>query len=651
MQKILDAIQRNFFTTGAFIFASGILLYFSLPFDPVVKIPILISVLALACFIVLRRYIWSLIFLFIFGFFYANAFTINLNTPILNHVIRNSEISGVITNVDFASDKTRIFIKTNDGTFRLTLTDGIRTVPSVGANITAKATVFPPSAPDAPGAFDFARWGYFHGISGTGYATEINIETQNINNSTRTKIHDHVSNFGNKTATMLVDSLVLGYSNALPDTDNNAFRGAGVNHIFSISGFHMTLLGGWLILIFYFIFRSIPWITRRIPAKYPAIIFTTLGLFLYLNISGSAVATMRAFLMAGLVAAAFLSGRNLLSLRGISMVFAGLLIINPHFLLDAGFQLSFAAVFGLVWFFGDIKSTKPNGFFWRAWRIFRGVILTSIIAGLFTAPLIAYNFHNIQIYGVIGNLVLLPIFSVLILPLAFISVIGAFFGLSTPLEWMSSMYNLSLEIANKIASLPFAQISVPFISGAAICLIILGFLCLILFGNGFKKLNTGLFSVFVATGIFLIITRPRPIFYASNDHELVAFIKDDGTLQFSKTKSSAHFFTFNTWRIMNSEEPDITVHRMGHGFTGKNYSLKCDHGLCIYQTPKWSLAYTVKFTQLVKNFDSMCNNNFIVSIFEINAPSCAAKIPQRGFTILENGKINFVPYRIWHSLH
>ena len=307
-------------------------------------------------------------------------------------------------------------------------------------------------------------------MTATGYADEIKIIKQNdANNINNMRQYLHT-----KSNSFLSDTLILGYKSAISQDVKDTWTATGVGHIWSISGFHMTLVGGWIFALFYLIFRSIPYITRRIPARIPAIICSWFGLLFYLFLSGIDVATIRAFLMTSLIFLAFIFGRNAISMRNICMAFCLIFLINPHYVMQPGFQLSFAAVFGLVWFWGDAQYVK-RGRIQKILRAIYATIMTSVIATIFTAPFVAAHFYALPIYGLIGNLILLPIFSFAIMPLVMISAFGA--GWATDIA--HEIYYWTLGIANWISDLPLSTISVPHISNTVMVLMIVGLVSII----------------------------------------------------------------------------------------------------------------------------------------------------------------------------
>ena len=633
--------QDNLFLWVPFIMAAGGALYFSASVEPHIPFAPLISVILFGLICLWRApIIIRTLLIFVFGFIYACAYTNIIDTPILNKNLRDVEISGRITNIDYTADKMRIYIRvpTNDLNINSNRDAVVRiSVASdeqlnINDEIRTTATLFIPGPLDVPGGFDFARWSYFNDITATGYADNITI-TRHSDNNIRQWIHNH-------TNSMLVDSLVLGYKHSLNSTDRTIWTSAGVGHVWSISGFHMTLIMGWLFTIFYFLCRLVPPIVRRFPAKHVAMACAWVGLILYLVISGHGVATIRAFLMTTLIGLAALLGRKAFSLRNVCLAFCALFLMNPYCIMTAGFQLSFSAIFGLVWFWTCINPKMPNN---RILRVLTTAILTAIIASLFTAPFIASHFYSLPLYSIIGNLVLLPVFSVLIMPLVILGMFAALIGFHFPLHIADIIYNSSLSVAEIIATLPSATIQTPYISNTAMCFIITGLTCIVLIKSFKAKINYIFGPIFIFIGTIMIFATPKPIFLTTSDHELVAFVHD-GDIQFNKTRTSNHYFTFDNWK------------KFAHISTNTpNTRAKHTKGLYMFSTPTIKIAYMQKFSALQDNIAKLCDDksvNYIVSYFDMNAPDCQHKILDGGFIIYESGKIIYLKHnRRWNNLH
>lgn len=651
MKEILEHQYKNLFLWVPFVMAFGAALYFSLGTEPVFRFPIIITILLGALIYKYKSIFVRIVALFAFGFFYAMSFTHIIDTPQIKDSFDFVHVNGTVNSVDFTSDSTRVLLNINaqqldeklpdkDLKIRVSIKEDDK-IPDVGDTIIGNIHIFHPSANYTPGSFDFARWSYFSKISGTGFFKNYEIIKSENHHELRTFIH-------NKANSNLTDALVLGYKKVIPEEQSTIWKSVGVGHVWSISGFHMTLIGTWLFMLFYLIFRSISYITKRIPAKYPAIICAWFGLILYLCISGISVATTRAFLMATLIFIATILGRGVLSLRNAALAFLIIFLINPFSIMNAGFQLSFAAIFGLLWFFDNKEYIKRSNIHKILHYIYLS-LMTALVATIFTLPFVIAHFGYIPIYSLIGNLVLLPIFSIAIMPLVIIGTIFALFGNHIILNLVDNVYDFALLIATHISNLPYANLTLPDIPNPILLLIIVGFLFLILTTKNdsekffIKNINYVLYISFLSTAILIYATQSKPLFYATQDHELVAF-NVNGNLQFNKSRASKHYFAFNSWYRFNGEkQPD------------KHKKYKCNRGFCIYNTPHWNLAYMQNFTATLDNFENVCKDkdiDYIVTTFETDSINCHDKIIKNGLIIYPNGKVTeIINRRPWHNLH
>lgn len=580
--------------------------------------------------------------LMLFGLLYAILYTHTIATPQITNPLRNLEIDGRVTNIDYTPDKTRLFISVpavqirsksgGDATIRVTIENN--DTIHIGDDIHATVNLFPPATAFAPETFDYARWAYFKGLSATGFITDYKTTIQSDGNGFNS-VRDYLHGCANSA---LSDALVLGYKNTIPRDEHAIWTAAGVGHIWSISGFHITLVSGWLFLIFFSIFRFIPYITRRVPARIPALICAWVGLMGYLMLSGMGVATVRAFLMTTLVFMAFIIGRNALSMRNICIAFCVIFLANPYYVMQAGFQLSFAAVFGLIWFWNKRQNFHTTRIGKISYAVYAAAA-TSVIATVFTAPFVIAHFYMMPVYGLVGNMVLLPVFSFAIMPAAVIGTIVAPIGWYWPLHIADICYAKTLTLAKHISEMPYANITMPHIPNTAMILIIIGLICVMLVRGRVRYILSG---AFVVMGIAVTAIAPRPVFYSSSDNILVAF-SYDGKLEFNKSKSSAHMFAFDTWKQINGE--DIGT---------PNIRRPADNGVWLYESKNFRLAYIQKFVPLAREIGALCRDetiDYIVSYFDIRAPHCAHKILRGGFVIYPGGRVRHsATPRPWNNL-
>ncbi|MDR0319261.1 MAG: ComEC family competence protein [Rickettsiales bacterium] len=674
--KFLESIIPNLALVAPFMLAMGIALYFGLDSEPAIAWPAVIAVLAAACIIrifILREnfkphnYAAAMLAMFVlFGFFYASAWARAVNTETMRRPWWDITVKGTVSRIDYTSDRARVWLKdteTNKGTPPMTMRITLAredSAPRIGDTVSIRANIYKSGLPDAPGAFDFAKWSYFNKIGAGGYAKEnhtVISESQggvrNFFQDARNEIHTNIALRASRNAVMLADSLVLGHSRAMTRIEADNIRASGLAHVFTISGLHMTLIGGWFFFIFNFIFRHIPPITRNFNAAKFAAVATWISLAGYLAISGAGVATIRAFAMASLGFLAVIAGRRAVSLRILCLCMFGLLLLRPHYALEAGFQMSFAAVFGLVYFFGGNREYEKRT---RAQKLKRALWLllaTSLISTIFTMPFVAHHFHAIAIYGEIGNLLCLTIFSVLVLPMTLFGTIAAMFGSFWLLEMAAKVYGFLYEIITFIAEMPSALVYIPSIPGFALACIAFGGAFIILMKGRARWLGTAA----ILLSVIYIFAKPEPIMYVSRDREVVALMTDNGHLRFNMPRSKENPFVFESWSGLNAEPyPERKMRKaFGKGFKGEKFSLEClkQSDTCIYKTKNWSAGIAFRFVGLAKNLDYLCENtDFIISFDKIDYPKCKARIIHENapFVIYPSGRVKFAPARrLWHN--
>jgi hypothetical protein len=247
------------------------------------------------------------------------------------------------------------------------------------------------------------------------------------------------------------------------------------------------------------------------------------------------------------------------------------------------------------------------------------------------------HFGKFPLYSLIGNLIFLPIFSFTIMPLILIGTLTAIFGFTMPNNLAHTIYEYTYQIAELIAKLPFANITVPHISNTSAMIFIIGFMCLILIKPIKIKVNYILFFVFMGLGTLCICMTPKPIFYTTYDNELIGILGTDGKLKFNKSRASNHYFAFDTWKQINNEETQTLNKRIKH-----------NNGVYRHN----NIVYIQKFVPLMKNIEKLCKDDsvdYIVSYFDINSQKCNNKFLRGGLVIYPNNSVKHTPSkRKWH---
>jgi competence protein ComEC len=216
--------------------------------------------------------------------------------------------------------------------------------------------------------------------------------------------------FGDQAA--LAASLLLAQRDGLDGDVRERFARAGLSHLLAISGLHVGLICGILLLT-----GSILRLGKRGAAVLAAV--GTVGYVLMLGAPHSAI---RAALQLVLLLAATMLQRPTRTEALIAAAALVLLLRDPGALLSPGFQLSFAGVIGLLVlrrpFLGLLGGAEPAGRVGRAWRWLADALATSTAATIATAPIVAWHFGHVAPVGIVANLVAIPLLSVTLPALA-----------------------------------------------------------------------------------------------------------------------------------------------------------------------------------------------------------------------------------------
>jgi competence protein ComEC len=244
-----------------------------------------------------------------------------------------------------------------------------------------------------------------------------------------------------------VRTMVVGERTDVPTAVEDGFRAAGATHVLSVSGLHLAVV---VALVFQLLRRLIacfPSCSLRVPPKVLASVLSLPACAFYTLLTGEAVATVRSALMASMVLGAAVVNRPLTLAASIAAAAILLLVQSPLSLLDVSFQLSFASVIGLGLFsrwllpHGPAKKSRwPRRML--AWLL--GSFSASLAASLVTMPLVAHHFGEITPAAPIGNLVLVPIVELVVLPCG---LVGSLLALAHP--WLGALPLLLAGLASR----------------------------------------------------------------------------------------------------------------------------------------------------------------------------------------------------------
>ncbi len=398
-----------------------------------------------------------------------------VQAPVLKKSVYTAALVGEILSVEPRDGRTRLVIapSTLDGVeprkipakIRISVQGAIAAVP--GDVFSGKAKLFPLSVPETPGDPDFARALYFDGIGGTGFALGRNYQIEPGNNAEtslfkqtgrlRLAIMARIDHVLPDLKAGLTNAILVGERGGVPPDLAEDLRKSGLAHLLAISGLHMGLLCGVVFFVTRLGLAMIPKLALRYPIKKWSAIAGFMVGALYLLLSGATVPTQRAFVMTAIVLFAVLVDRRAISLRLVAIAALVVMAVRPDAVLGASFQLSFAAVTGLVAFYQGpgtkwMASGKDMPIWERAGRYFFLLLITGVMVTAITAPIIGFHFGRVSLLGILANLVAIPLMAFWIMPCIVAILVLMPFGLEiVPLTMLSPGLEILIWLARLVA--------------------------------------------------------------------------------------------------------------------------------------------------------------------------------------------------------
>ncbi len=569
---VVEAQRGHLFPWTPVFFATGIGLYFALPQEPdllfwlgVVGATIVLAALLAT---VWRGQLVPAVFIFLLlGFAAAGYRSQSVAEPVLGFRYYGP-VEGRIVGIDrSASDKLRLTLDQvvlsrvgPDKTprkVRISLHGDqsyIKAEPGRIVGVTAHLT--PPNGPVEPGGFDFRRQAWFQGLGAVGYARTPAVSLAPAQTDPalwlwrlRMLISQDIKSRLPGTVGGVAAAITVGDRSGIPSEVMEDLRAANLAHLLAISGLHMGLLTGFVFASLRFGLATIPWVALRINTKKIAAIVALGAGAVYLALSGGNVATERAFVMVAVMLVAVLFDRRALSLRSVAMAALIVLALRPEVLTGPGFQMSFAATTALVAAFGWLRDRSV--FYQKVPRWAQGavaLIMSSLVAGLATAPIAAAHFNQVPHYGLIANLLSVPLMGSLVMPAAVLAALLAPFGLhgiglwimDAPLRWIVAV---AAEVASWDGALSFVQAPPP----ATLPLIALGGLIVVLWRHFTRALGL----VVVGLGVMLWVGTERPEILVSSSGGLVGVMGGEGR---ALSKPRGDGFAARSW-LENDGDP------------------------------------------------------------------------------------------------
>ena len=381
--------------------------------------------------------------------------TARVAAPVLDK-IRIVTLQGFIEEMDFRRNGARFLLRVHSAEglapeqtpFRVRLS--MRRAPpfEAGTYVRLKARLLPPARASLPGGYDFARDAWFARLGAVGNALgRIEVvpspESPGLAASAmmaidrgRNALARRIDKIVGGDSGAIAAAMVTGKRDLLSGEAKEVIREAGIFHIITISGVQMTLVAA----IFFVGLRRLLALSQTLALRYPikkwAALFAIAGAIFYDIATGSRVGTERALFMTLIMLASVLLDRQALTMRNLAIAAALVILIQPEAIMGASFQLSFAAVAALVAVYEarmaargrdePVKASRPVEGERKRMALETvkpllrrgplGLLFATFCATSATASFMAYNFHELSPYVLIGNPLTLTIIEIFAVP-------------------------------------------------------------------------------------------------------------------------------------------------------------------------------------------------------------------------------------------
>lgn len=400
-----------------------------------------------------------------------------------------------------------------------------------GEGMTVEAVLAPPRMAAVPGGYDFAFHAFFRRIAATGYAIAParagpDPEAEGLQRgiaALRWRMAERITRRLEGRSGALAAALLTGDRSRLAPEDVEALRSAGLGHMLAISGMHMALFAGGVFFAVRLAAAGLGRWSRRHDPAVPAALAALAAAAVYLALSGGAIPTQRAFIMTASALGAVLARRRVLSFHTLAIAMTAVLALTPEAVVTPGFQMSFAAVGALIAAAQLWQARRPPPAPLDVGRgvrqFFGGLGTTSLVAGLATSGFGAFHFHRVAAFGLIGNLLVMPVFTLIVMPAGILALFLMPAGLDgAPLVVMGAGLDLVLTLAHAVSGWPGAERTIPSAPGWVLALYGSGFALACAARGVWRGAGAGLMAVAIA----FWATADRPDLFISRDGVIVA---------------------------------------------------------------------------------------------------------------------------------
>lgn len=574
------------------MFGAGVGFYFSLSEEPLLTTTFCVFVCA--CFLTwdcrknaVRLLVCEFILSFCAGLFFTQLHVFSVSEPRIKKRTAPLSVTGTVQEVlEYPEGRSRVILKDvriasfpdwkTPAKIWLSLPAGLQ-APRTNDLIETEAVLSAPQTAGTPTGFDFSRQLYFQKIGATGTARNgFKILKKSNVSTVRGIVNEKIGNAMPAETAGVAKALITGSAKGIPLDIVQNYRDAGIAHILSVSGLHMSLLAGLVFAVTRTLLALIPPVALYWNTKKAAAGISLIVCFAYLHLSGASYPAQRSFIMLAFVLTAILFNRNALSVVSLGWAAFFILLFFPEALCSAGFQLSFAAVTALICVYETgigkyVRLTEKNeSVLFSFLSCLVAIALTTVIASIATAPFTVFHFRRLPVYSLIGNLLTSSVTGVWVMPALTAGTLMMPFGLEKPFLLLAS-FGISLinKSAETTAALPHAVYLFPPMPFWGLMTAVFGGLWFCLWRGRPRLWGLPVFFFSLTTPFFT----PLPDMYVSLS---AAAFKNEENLLVFKEGLSGQILKRN-WLEENRQERELTT--------------VCPYGLCVYEKNGFKIGY------------------------------------------------------------
>ncbi len=331
-------------------------------------------------------------------------------------------------------------------------------LPKYGQGVTIKATVKQPRGMSNPKSFDYKKY-----LAGKRVSAYVSVSPEHIKTTSeaktnlfiklgyflRNRIVTVVEKTMPKQQASLLNGMLIGYRDSMEDVVEVSFSEAGLTHIMAVSGANVAFI----VLPLLFVFKKLR--ISRLKSNLIVIFFVILFAFTTgLDASVLRAATMAVIILAGRI---MIRETDIYTSIAFSAIF--LLFLNPFYIFNIGFLLSYGATLGLVLLYTPIKQLIS----WRGMpKTIIDTIACTLAAQLGVLPITVYYFNKISLISILSNLLVVPLTGIITIIGFIVAIVGQVWMMGAQIiAYINcTLVSFVLWVVKISADVPFATVSV-----------------------------------------------------------------------------------------------------------------------------------------------------------------------------------------------